>query len=81
MQTGRLRLKVAEAPEVLGVTVEAVRDRIKRGTLDHERTDKGVFVFLEADLSTDRLPSDSTALISANEALYNTHRCIQRQAA
>jgi hypothetical protein len=58
---------VAEAFEILGITVEAVRGRIKRGTLDHERTDKGVFVFLEADQSTDRLQSDSTALISAKD--------------
>src|SRR5215208_3352602 len=56
-QTGRRRLTVAEASAVLGVTVEAVRGRIKRGTLDHERTDKGVFVLLEEqsyDQSTDR---------------------------
>ena len=66
-QTGRRRFMVAEAFEILGITVEAVRGRIKRGTLDHERTDKGVFVFLEADQSTDRLQSDSTALISAKD--------------
>jgi hypothetical protein len=77
-QTGRRRLTVAEASEVLGVTVEAVRGRIKRGTLDHERTDKGVFVFLEADQATDqprpdtdqttdRLQFDSSALISAKD--------------
>jgi len=84
-QTGRRRLTVAEASEVLGVTVEAVRGRIKRGTLDHERTDKGVFVFLEADQSTDRtrpetnqttdrLQSDSTALISAKDETIATLR-------
>ena len=84
-QTGRRRLTVAEASEVLGVTVEAVRGRIKRGTLDHERTEKGVFVFLEADQSTDRtrpetnqttdrLQSDSTALISAKDETIATLR-------
>jgi hypothetical protein len=41
-QTGRQRL-----------TVEAVRGRIKRGTLDHERTDMGVFVLLDTDQSAD----------------------------
>ena len=72
-----LRLQ-SEASEVLDVTVEAVRGRIKRGTLDHERTDKGVFVFLEADQTTDqprpdtdqttdRLQFDSSALISAKD--------------
>jgi len=84
-QTGRRRLTVGEASEVLGVTVEAVRGRIKRETLDHERTDKGVFVFLEADQSTDRtrpgtnqttdrLQSDSTALISAKDETIATLR-------
>jgi hypothetical protein len=52
-QTGRQRLTVAEASEILGVTVEAVRGRIKRGTLDHERTDMGVFVLLDTDQSAD----------------------------
>jgi hypothetical protein len=52
-QTGRQRRTVAEASEILGVTVEAVRGRIKRGTLDHERTDMGVFVLLDTDQSAD----------------------------
>ena len=88
-QTGRRgsprRLTVAEASEILGVTVEAVRGRIKRGTLDHERTDKGVFVLLGADQSsdrprpdtdqvTDRLRSDNTALISAKDETIATLR-------
>jgi hypothetical protein len=84
-QTGRRRLTVAEASEVLGITVEAVRGRIKRGTLDHERTDKGVFVHLEADQSSDRLQpnadqtadrlqSDSAALISAKDETIATLR-------
>jgi hypothetical protein len=77
-QTGRRRFTVAEASEFLGITVEAVRGRIKRGTLDHERTDKGVFVILDTDQpiyrtrpdtdqTTDRLQSDSAALISAKD--------------
>ena len=77
-QTGRRRLTVAEASEIPGVTVEAVRGRIKRGTLEHERTGKGVFVLLPADQSTDRprpdtdqtadrLQSDNAALISAKD--------------
>jgi hypothetical protein len=48
-QTGRQRLTVAETSEILGVTVEAVRGRIKRGTLDHERTDMGVFVLYPSE--------------------------------
>ena len=84
-QTGRRRVTVAEASEILGITVEAVRGRIKRGTLDHERTDKGVFVFLDPDQSydrprpdtdqtTDRPQSDSSALISAKDETIATLR-------
>src|SRR5919199_3069249 len=48
------RVTVAEAAEILGVSVEAVRGRIKRGTLEAERTPEGVFVLLAANQSTDQ---------------------------
>lgn len=71
-ETGRRRVSVAEAAEVLGVSVEAVRGRIKRGTLDSEREGDHVFVLLEAgqsrpaaDRSTDQAQPD--ALLSAKE--------------
>jgi chromosome segregation ATPase len=84
-QTSRQRVTVAQAAEILGVTVEAVRGRIKRGTLDHERTDKSVFVLLETDQpydrprpdidqTADRLQSDSSALISAKDETIATLR-------
>ena len=76
--TSRQRVTVAQAAEILGVTVEAIRGRIKRGTLDHERHSGTVYVLLDADQSTnrtrpdtdqttDRLQSDTTALISAKD--------------
>ena len=80
-QAGRRRFTVAEASEILGITVEAVRGRIKRGTLDQERTDKGVFVLLDTDQSDDRprpdidrLQSNSAALISAKDETIATLR-------
>ena len=50
---GRRRVTVAEASEILGITAEAVRTRIKRGKLDSvkvppDRTGT-VYVLLEAD--------------------------------
>jgi hypothetical protein len=45
----RRRVTVQEAADILGITVEAVRGRIKRNTIAHERTDEGVFVFVGAD--------------------------------
>ncbi len=76
---------MAEASEVLGVTVEAVRGRIKRGTLEHERDSGTVYVLLHADQMptgprpgvdqpTDRLQSDSSALISAKDETITTLR-------
>ena len=74
-QASRQRVTVAQAAEILGVTVEAVRGRIKRGTLEHERHSGTVYVLLPADQmptgrqpgddqTTDRPRSDGDALIS-----------------
>jgi len=47
------RVTVQEASEILGVTVEAVRGRIKRGKLEAEREKDGsVYVWLATDLAT-----------------------------
>ena len=74
-QTGRRRVTVAEASEILGITVEAVRGRIKRGPLEHERTERGVYVLLGADQSTDRPRPDTDQttdrLQSASDALIS----------
>jgi hypothetical protein len=42
---------VYQAAEALGVTVDAVRGRIKRGTIEHERDGSRVYVFVDADES------------------------------
>jgi excisionase family DNA binding protein len=48
------RLTVPEAAEQLGITAEAVRMRIKRGTLRSERQAGRVFVLLGPDRPTER---------------------------
>lgn len=46
---------VYEAAEVLGVTVDAIRKRIQRGTIPHERHEDGrVYVLLEASSGRSR---------------------------
>jgi len=40
---------VAEAADVLGVTVDAIRSRVKRGTIAHVREGGRVYVLLDAD--------------------------------
>jgi len=47
----RRRLTVAQAADALGITVDAVRSRVKRGTIDHERIGGRVYVLLGADES------------------------------
>ena len=47
------RVTVPEAAEALGITVEAVRMRIKRGTLRSERQAGRVFVLLGPDRPTE----------------------------
>lgn len=46
--TGR-RFTVSEAAGIMGISVEAVRGRIKRGTVEHERDGERVYVILDAD--------------------------------
>jgi hypothetical protein len=66
-----LRLSVTEAAERLGISVEAIRGRIKRGTLRNEKGPDGtVFVLVDANQSrpdanqsTDR-PSDQSELVA-----------------
>jgi excisionase family DNA binding protein len=48
-QNTRRRLTVAQAADALGVTVDAVRARIKRKTIEHVRVDGRVYVILGGD--------------------------------
>jgi len=45
----RRRLTPRQAADQLGVSVEAIRGRIKRGTISHERDGGRVFVILDGD--------------------------------
>jgi hypothetical protein len=45
------RYTVPDAAEVLGISPEAVRTRLSRGTLDSEREGRRVYVLLEPDLT------------------------------
>jgi hypothetical protein len=48
------RHSIPEAAKALGLTEEAVRQRVKRGTLDSIKVGGSLFVLLDADTSTDR---------------------------
>jgi hypothetical protein len=68
-------VSVYQAAEVMGVTVDAIRKRISRGTIPHERDEEGrVWVVLDTDQyaasnvhDTDQPQSDAAALISAKD--------------
>src|SRR5215218_10841400 len=87
--SGTLRLPVNEAAAVLGISTEATRQRVKRGTLPTERDEDGnVFVLLDADSTpggtrsdsggthggTGGGTADSTALIAAKDETIQTLR-------
>ncbi len=60
------RVTVAEAAERLGVTQDAVRQRIRRGTIDHEKDETGrVYVYLT--------PTD-TARDNVRDGAHDTDR-------
>lgn len=72
-----VRLTIAEASDLLGISKDAVRMRIKRGTLRSEKTDDRVYVWLDnvpdADQHADP-NADSTALIAAKDETIRTLR-------
>ena len=76
--TGHLstqRVSVDEAARRLGLPVDAIRKRIARGTIAHERGEHGrVWVLLDIDQDTGRPQSDSSALISAKDETIATLR-------
>lgn len=69
-RTTSQRLTVQEAAEVLGTSVDAVRMRVRRGSLPSEKDPDGrVHVWVDADSSETkpRLDGESDALISAKD--------------
>ncbi len=55
------RVTVYEAAEILGVTVDAIRKRIQRGTIPHERHEDGrVYVLLDAASKVQDRPQASS---------------------
>jgi len=54
-RTSSSRVSVYQTAEVMGVTVDAIRKRISRGTIPHERDEDGrVWVLLDTDQDTDQ---------------------------
>jgi hypothetical protein len=65
----RRRLTVPQAAEALGVTVDAVRGRIRRGKLEAEHDRGAVYVWVDAPEDTDSHgPSETSQGQSADQA-------------
>jgi hypothetical protein len=66
---------LGDAADVLGLTVDAVRKRVKRGTLESEKDADGrLYVFLDADHESVRPRSDTDRLISTLEEQLRIER-------
>ena len=71
------RLTVQEAAEFLGTSVDAVRMRVRRGSLPSEKDSDGrVYVWVDGDSSgtEHELNGESTSLISAKDETIATLR-------
>ncbi len=65
----RRRLTVPEAAEVLGITVDAVRGRIRRGKLEAEHDQGAVYVWIDVPEEADsRRPSSASQRPSNDQA-------------
>ena len=65
----RRRLTVPQAAEALGVTVDAVRGRIRRGKLEAEHDTGGVYVWIDVpEEAARRGPSETSHEPSAGQA-------------
>ena len=71
----RQRLDLRHAADVLGLTVDAVRKRVKRGTLESEKDADGrLYVFLDTDQESASPRSDTDRLISTLEEQLRAER-------
>jgi hypothetical protein len=73
---------VAEAAEFLGISAEAVRGRVRRGTLPVEREGGTVYVLLDRpapDRTTDDQPRTTTDRTELVEELRDRIRYLERQ--
>lgn len=62
-KTPNRRLTVDQAADALGVTAEAIRGRIRRKTIDHERVGSRVYVLLPDEQQTEQTPDHTAELI------------------
>src|SRR3954463_5513278 len=82
--TTQQRLTVPEAAKTLALTSEAVRSRVRRGTLASERSEDGTLYVLVAAASSDAptdLPHDQTLIVERldSEVRFLREELIRRE--
>ncbi len=75
--TGQRRVTVAEAARILGLTVEAVRGRIKRGKLDSVKEEGTVYVLLREAEASDRPRPASDQARPVNDRLDDQAQLVE----
>jgi hypothetical protein len=79
-RTSSNRLSVYEAAEVMGVTVDAIRKRVARDTIPHEKGEDGrVWVLLDTDQYSASKVRDTDQPQSANDALTFEIQALREQ--
>jgi hypothetical protein len=70
--TSSSRVSVYEAADIMGVTVDAIRKRVARDTIPHEKAEDGrVWVLLDRDQDTASKVRDTDQPQSATDALIS----------
>src|SRR4028118_1299376 len=78
--TGR-RVTTREAAEALGISVEAVRKRIERDQLKHERVDNRVYVYLDEERTKSGLDVEGKGAGALVESLQDQVSYLREQLA
>jgi hypothetical protein len=74
-RTSSSRVSVYEAADIMGVTVDAIRKRVARDTIPHEKAEDGrVWVLLDRDQDTASKVRDTDQPQSASDALISEMR-------
>jgi hypothetical protein len=74
-RTSSNRVSVYRAAEIMGVTVDAIRKRVSRGTIPHERDEDGrVWVILDTDQDTASKVHDTDQPQPASDVLISEMR-------
>src|SRR3954451_11818335 len=75
----RYRVTVQEAARHLGVSEQAIRKRVKRGTIEHDKEEDGrVYVYLDSVLDGVTNPNNDTLISEMHSRIESLERQLDR---